>query len=140
MGIKQWLRKKFWSTNKKKVKTTVFFLLLVWYYFCLPNVLFEDPTATVITSKNNELLGATIADDGQWRFPETDSIPDKFKTCLLYFEDEYFYSHPGFNPISIAKALSKNISSGKRKRGGSPSHNKLYDCIEKGNNAVILKN
>ena len=132
MRIKDWIRKKFWSTTKKKVKTSILLLLLISYYFCLPNTLFNDPTATVITSKDNELLGALIADDGQWRFPETDSIPNKFKTCLIYFEDEYFYSHLGFNPISIAKALRDNISSGKRKRGGSTLTQQVIRLSRKG--------
>ena len=88
--------------KRHKIKSAILAVLLVVYYFSLPKELFKDPTATVITSNNNELLGAKIADDGQWRFPETDSVPEKFKTCLLLFEDEYFYKHPGFNPISNA--------------------------------------
>jgi len=89
------------------------------YYFCLPRQLFKDPTATVITSDRNELLGAMIASDGQWRFPHNDSIPEKFKTCIIQFEDEYFYKHPGFNPVSIFKAIQENIKSNDVKRGGS---------------------
>ncbi|MGJ8591637.1 MAG: penicillin-binding protein 1C [Aquaticitalea sp.] len=102
-----------------KVKSVIVFVLLVAYYFCLPTNLFKDPTATVITSSNNELLGAMIAQDGQWRFPQNDSVPEKFKTCIIQFEDEYFYRHPGFNPVSIFKALRDNVSSGDVKRGGS---------------------
>ena len=107
-------------------------LLLLGYYFCLPKQLFKDPTATVITSSSGELLGALIADDGQWRFPETDSIPYKFKTCMLQFEDDYFYKHPGFNPISIFKALQQNISSGKIKRGGSTITQQVIRLSRKG--------
>ena len=65
------------------------------------------------------MLGALIATDGQWRFPHNDSVPDKFKTCLIQFEDEYFYKHPGFNPVSIFNALRQNLKAGKVKRGGS---------------------
>ena len=102
-----------------KKKTIVLVVLLIFYAFCLPKKLFTKPTSTVITSENNELLGALIAKDGQWRFPQNDSVPDKFKTCLVQFEDEYFYKHPGFNPVSIFKALQQNIQSGTVKRGGS---------------------
>ena len=105
--------------KRNRLKSVVIFLLLIAYYFCLPKHLFTDPTATVIESKDGELLGAYIAKDGQWRFPHNDSIPKKFKECLILFEDEYFYKHPGFNPISIYKALKDNISSGEVKRGGS---------------------
>lgn len=120
----------YFKNNKKK--TIVLFLLLVAYYFCLPKHLFKDPTATVITSNKNELLGALIADDGQWRFPENDSVPDKFKTCIIAFEDEYFYNHPGFNPISIFKALKENIDSGEIKRGGSTITQQVIRLSRKG--------
>ena len=78
-------------------------ILLVWS-FCLPKKLFKEPTSTVVTSSEGFLLGARIADDGQWRFPEVDSIPNRFKQSVLLFEDEYFYQHPGFNPVSIFNA------------------------------------
>jgi len=93
--------------------------LLIAYYFCLPKNLFDSSTATVIESRSGQLLGAQIADDGQWRFPVVDSVPFKFKTCLLQFEDAHFYQHPGFNPISMTKAIGENISAGKTVRGGS---------------------
>ncbi|WP_157207045.1 penicillin-binding protein 1C [Mariniflexile maritimum] len=102
-----------------KIKSVIILLIFMAYYFSLPKQLFKDPTATVITSKNKELLGAQIASDGQWRFPQNDTVPEKFKTCILQFEDEYFKFHPGFNPISIFKALRDNLKSGNVKRGGS---------------------
>ncbi|MCA0152543.1 penicillin-binding protein 1C [Winogradskyella vincentii] len=118
--------------RQNKVKSTVILLMLIAYYFCLPQQLFKDPTATVLTSRTNELLGARIADDGQWRFPSNDSIPLKFKTCILLFEDEYFYKHPGFNPISILKALKQNLSSGSVKRGGSTITQQVIRLSRKG--------
>ena len=69
--------------KRNKIKSALVVALLFAYYFCLPQHLFKDPTATVIESNNGELLGALIADDGQWRFPATDSIPEKFKTCIV---------------------------------------------------------
>ncbi|WP_242134225.1 penicillin-binding protein 1C [Aestuariivivens marinum] len=115
-----------------KIKSTVIAVFLITYYFCLPTQLFNDPTATIITSKNNELLGAQIAKDGQWRFPYNDSIPEKFKTCILQFEDEYFYKHTGFNPISIIKALKQNLKSGTVKRGGSTITQQVIRLSRKG--------
>lgn len=105
--------------KRNKIKSAIAFILLVAYYFCLPKQLFTDSTSTVIASKDNELLGALIAEDGQWRFPKNDSVPEKFKQCIIQFEDEYFYKHPGFNPVSIFKALKENVASGEVKRGGS---------------------
>ncbi|MFI1744615.1 penicillin-binding protein 1C [Thalassobellus sediminis] len=118
--------------KRHKKKSVIITILVIAYYFCLPNPLFKDPTATVITSSNNELLGAQIAADGQWRFPHNDSVPEKFKTCIIQFEDEYFYKHPGFNPISIFKALRDNLKSGGIKRGGSTLTQQVIRLSRKG--------
>lgn len=80
---------------------------------------FRAPLSTVVEADNGELLGARIADDGQWRFPPSDSVPEKFKKALLTFEDRYFYRHPGINPVSIVRALILNIKAGKIVSGGS---------------------
>jgi penicillin-binding protein 1C len=125
------------KTHKKKSIVVTIGLFL--YAFCLPKDLFKDPTATVITSRNNDLLGAQIASDGQWRFPYNDSIPEKFKICIVQFEDEYFYKHPGFNPISIFKALKDNISSGEVKRGGSTLTQQVIRLSRKGQSRTYLE-
>ena len=105
------------KNNKKK--SVIGSVLLIVYYFSLPRVLFVEPYSTVIESTDGELLGAKIARDGQWRFPANDSIPDKFKKCIVYFEDEHYYHHFGFNPVAMVKAIQQNQSAGKVVRGGS---------------------
>ncbi len=118
--------------KNRKIRFSILIILLIVYFFCLPSQLFKTPTSTVITSSNNQLIGAKIAEDGQWRFPHNDSIPEKFKTCILQFEDEYFYKHPGFNPISIFKALRDNVKSGSVKRGGSTITQQVIRLSRKG--------
>ena len=105
--------------KKRWIYTLLIFALLLWYVFCLPRNLFPQPYATVIESAEGKLLGAKIADDGQWRFPEVDSVPYRFKMSVLQFEDAHFYYHWGVNPVSVGKALWRNIKSGKVRRGGS---------------------
>jgi penicillin-binding protein 1C len=103
---------------KHRIKFSVVLIIFLFWLFCLPKQLFKDPTSTVVTSSDNVLIGARIADDGQWRFPEMDSVPERFKQSILLFEDEYFYQHPGFNPISIFNAIKHNLTKDTR-RGGS---------------------
>lgn len=105
--------------RKHRIKLTLMSIGLIWYAFCLPNQLFQEPTSTVLVSVEDKLLGAKIAKDGQWRFPINKEVPEKFKTCLILFEDEHFYKHPGFNPVSIVKAIQQNRKAGKIVRGGS---------------------
>lgn len=91
----------------------------IWFYFCLPEPLFDVPYSTIIVDKDGSLLSAATSADGQWRFPISDSIPEKFENCILSFEDQYFYSHLGVNPVSIVKAFYQNLKTGKIERGGS---------------------
>ena len=105
--------------KKNPKKSTITFILVVVYYFSLPQTLFNEPYATVIESSDGELLAAKIARDGQWRFPANDSVPHKFKKCLVYYEDEHFYHHFGFNPVAMVKAIQQNRKAGKVVRGGS---------------------
>jgi penicillin-binding protein 1C len=80
---------------------------------------FKAPLSTVVQGRDGSLLGARIAADGQWRFPVSGQVPDKFEKCLLTFEDSWFYYHPGINPVSIFRAIVSNIKAGKIVRGGS---------------------
>ncbi|NBX80810.1 MAG: hypothetical protein EBQ94_10630, partial [Flavobacteriales bacterium] len=79
--------------RRKKVYAFALGLFLVWYITALPSQLFNDSTSTVLLDRNGELLGARIADDGQWRFQESDSVPYRFAACLVEFEDRNFYGH-----------------------------------------------
>ncbi|MDR1114577.1 MAG: penicillin-binding protein 1C, partial [Tannerella sp.] len=83
---------------KNRVLRWVTAIALAGYLFCLPRELFDTPYATVVTDRHGELLGARIADDGQWRFPPCDTVPDKFRRCIIAFEDRYFPYHFGVNP------------------------------------------
>ncbi len=80
---------------------------------------FRSPLSTVVEASDGTLLGARIADDGQWRFPASDFVPVKFEKALMTFEDRYFYWHPGINPVSILRAIKDNIKAGEIVRGGS---------------------
>ena len=95
-------------------------LLLLLWLFCLPRDLFRGvPYSTVVESAEGELLGARIADDGQWRFPQCDTVPARFATALVQFEDRHFYWHPGVDPGAIVRALRDNLRRGHVVSGGS---------------------
>lgn len=80
---------------------------------------FRSPLSTVVEANDGSLLGARIADDGQWRFPFSGEVPDKFEKALLTFEDRWFRFHPGINPVSIFRAAVNNFKAGKIVSGGS---------------------
>ena len=106
-------------SKRKKIAIVMVVFLLIMYVFCLPRQLFHVPYATVVTDRNGDLLGARIATDGQWRFPASDTVPEKFKLCLITFEDRYFRYHWGVNPVSISRALIRNVKAKRIVSGGS---------------------
>jgi hypothetical protein len=92
---------------------------LLIYAFCLPRPLFKSPTCMVLEDSEGGLLGAGIAADGQWRFPHSEKVPDKFERCILEFEDRRFHRHWGVDPVGIARAISQNVRNREIVSGGS---------------------
>ena len=70
--------KAFFCKHKKLTILLAAIFLLFVIFVCIPVPNFDDPYSTVLTAKNGELLGAKIADDGQWRFPATNCYSDKY--------------------------------------------------------------
>lgn len=103
----------------KKVILCILAFLVTGYIFCLPRHLFHVPYSTVVTDRNEELLGARIASDGQWRFPPRNTTPEKIKECLITFEDKHFYHHWGVNPFAIGRAFYQNVKNKRIVSGGS---------------------
>ncbi len=93
--------------------------LVTGYYFVLPNKLFKDPYSTVLNDRNGNLLSASIAGDGQWRFPFSMEVPEKFQEALVLAEDKRFYRHPGVDLLSLGRAAQQNWKAGKVVSGGS---------------------
>ncbi|MBA3898806.1 MAG: hypothetical protein H0X62_01130 [Bacteroidetes bacterium] len=67
--------KLFLKNNPKKL--ILFILFFILWLFCLPARLFDVGYSTVVEDRNGKLLNAIVADDGQWRFPASDAIPEK---------------------------------------------------------------
>ena len=108
------------SERKRRICRLTAALLLLAYLLCLPRNLFRDVSySTVVESAEGELLGARIAADGQWRFPPCDSVPERFATALIQFEDRQFHWHPGVNPLALGRALVQNLKAGHVVSGGS---------------------
>lgn len=99
--------------------TLIFLIIRIIIFLTIPRELFRVPYSVLLYSAEGELLGARIASDGQWRFPQTDSLPDKFVACLTTYEDKRFFYHPGIDPIALVRAIKSNFRSGEIVSGGS---------------------
>ncbi|MDN3517572.1 penicillin-binding protein 1C [Aquisalimonas lutea] len=85
----------------------------------LPEPLFGTDYSAVLLDRNQELLSARVAPDGQWRFPPREEVPERFATALIAFEDERFRHHPGVDPVAVARASWENLAAGRIVSGAS---------------------
>lgn len=96
-----------------------FFGLFICIVIAAPFFFQDLDFSKVLYSREHKLLAAKISNDGQWRFPAADKIPDNYQKCLIQYEDKRFYYHIGFDPISIIRASYQNIKNAQVKSGGS---------------------
>jgi penicillin-binding protein 1C len=125
--------------NKIRAGLTLLVVGLIAYYFSLPSKLFTDPYSTVLEASNGELLSAAIARDGQWRFPETDSVPDKFAEAIITYEDKRFRGHPGVDILSLGRAFRQNIAARSIVSGGSTLSMQVIRLSRKGKSRTVFE-
>ena len=112
-------------TDHKKIRMAgIIFLLvlfpaLILFWNALPDPLFDEPFSAVILDRDGKLLGASIASDDQWRFPPDAELPEKFVQAITCFEDRRFFSHPGVDPLAVARAVWLNVRKGRIASGAS---------------------
>jgi penicillin-binding protein 1C len=113
----------FENGNLVKKKLTLLFITALAAFLAAvllaPMPRFDKPCSTVALASDGQLLGARISADGQWRFPQSDTVPEKFRQCLILFEDQYFRFHPGINPFAIGRAVVQNRKAHRVVSGGS---------------------
>ncbi len=80
---------------------------------------FNRDFAKVLYDRYGNIIQASVSKDEQWRMHCDQAMPAHLKKAILLFEDEYFYKHPGVNPLSILKAMKANFKAKKVVRGGS---------------------
>ncbi len=97
----------------------VLVVLFGWARWAPMDPLFQQQRSTVLLDREGGLLAATVAADGQWRMPPGDSIPYRFETCLIAFEDRRFRSHSGIHFPSLVRAAIQNWKAGRVVSGGS---------------------
>lgn len=126
-------------SKKKYVFIGVGMIALIAYYFCLPQTLFRDSYSSVLEDKKGALLSASIASDGQWRFPEIKNVPEKFSKALIAFEDKRFQHHVGIDIRSFGRALWQNIKARKVVSGGSTISMQVIRLSRKGKDRTFFE-
>ncbi len=93
----------------------------------------------ILEDNKGNLLGARIADDGQWRFPTNKSVNEKYQKCLISFEDKRFYYHWGIDPFSFGRAIYQNIRSRHIVSGGSTLTMQVVRMARKGQSRTFFE-
>ena len=106
-------------TQKKLILFLAGLGLSLFYFFSLPEQLFHEPYSTVLEDRQGVLLGASIASDGQWRFPRNEYVNEKFEKAIIAFEDKRFWNHPGVDVVAFGRAFRENLRAKQIVSGGS---------------------
>ncbi|MDR0291024.1 MAG: penicillin-binding protein 1C, partial [Treponema sp.] len=98
---------------------SAFVILVLVYAFSLREPLFKHSWSPVLYDREGRLLGAQVADDGQWRFPGRGKLNEKFTLSLIEAEDRRFRHHGGIDFMAIGRAAVQNIRGGRVISGAS---------------------
>lgn len=100
-------------------------LFAVWGYFYLTRDLprlariedYQPPAVSRVLARDGTLIAEFFSEK---RYPvKLAEVPDRVRKAFLAAEDASFYSHHGIDPVSIARAVYKNLQSGNTKQGAS---------------------
>jgi penicillin-binding protein 1C len=108
----------------KKYSRTVKIVFTIPLLFVVLNLLFPLPKqkefSKEIHAKDGTLLSAYLTSDDKWRLrTEHEEISPELLKAIIEKEDSWFYWHFGINPVSIVRALYKNIITGEIESGAS---------------------
>jgi penicillin-binding protein 1A len=94
-----------------------------YYYFTrdLPRLAriedYKPPAVTRVLGSDGTLIAEFLSER---RYPaKLKEVPDLVRKAFLASEDASFYSHSGIDPMSILRAMYKNVQSGNVRQGGS---------------------
>ena len=89
------------------------------------------PPSVVVEYRDGSPAHVFLAPDERWRVPHRLARSTR-PTCraLLALEDKRFYSHPGVDPLAVARALWLNITRGRRVSGASTLTMQLVRVLE----------
>ena len=78
---------------------------------------YRPSIASKVYDANDELLEEFFLEDR--KIIPISEVPDLVKYAFVAAEDSRFYQHQGFDPVSIFRAMFKNVEAGKIVQGGS---------------------
>ncbi|MFL5731369.1 MAG: penicillin-binding protein 1C, partial [Cytophagaceae bacterium] len=108
----------------KKTSAVAGILLFLFVSFFILNLIFPLDTqirySQIVLAEDGSVLHAYLSSDDKWRMKtELDEIIPELKETIIRKEDQYFYYHPGINPLAVLRALFNNVIKQKKTSGAS---------------------
>ena len=103
-----------------------------WFAFPLPmDLLRAYPSSTVLTDRDGLPLRVRLGPEDVYCRPLASLPKDAWVTrALLAVEDARFYSHPGVDPMAMARAALQNVRNGRVISGASTISTQVIRLIE----------
>lgn len=80
----------------------------------------KNDLARVVLAEDGTPLWRFADANGVWRYPVTNQqVSPYYLEALLTYEDRWFYSHPGVNPLALVRASWQNLRGARVVSGGS---------------------
>ena len=89
-------------------------------FYPRPPLLADYSFSKSFFSQDKQLLRMSVSYDDKYRiFTPLKDIPLRFQQAVLFYEDRYFYYHPGVNPFSLFKGFLTTFIKKSRRQGAS---------------------
>lgn len=110
--------------SRRQTIRAVFFIVMLLgvFYLFLPKPPLLDGVffSRIVSDRNGERLAVTLSADEKYRiYTPLRSISPELIRATLEHEDRYYEHHPGFNPLSLARATLGYVKSGQKRVGAS---------------------
>lgn len=91
----------------------------------------SSPPSVVLEYRDGTPAHVFLAPDQRWRIAApAERIDPAYLRALLALEDKRFYSHPGVDPLAVARAAVLNLVRGRRVSGASTLTMQLVRMLE----------
>lgn len=79
-----------------------------------------EEVSTTVVDRHDRLLRAFTTADERWRLPvEPGDVEARYVAMLTAFEDKRFHTHPGVDPLAVARAAQQFVRNGRIVSGAS---------------------